>query len=114
LRQFSNLHAQLEPCARKKCVAQVCAVTATLSRRVLNYKAMVAPSKMEDGCRPMKSTLSKRKSSKAFAKLVVNSVSGKVLGVHFVGPEAAEIVQVLLKASINQICHCVVKKQERE
>jgi pyruvate/2-oxoglutarate dehydrogenase complex dihydrolipoamide dehydrogenase (E3) component len=50
----------------------------------------------------MKSTLSKRKSSKAFAKLVVNSVSGKVLGVHFVGPEAAEIVQVFPTQLVHQ------------
>ena len=45
-------------------------------------------------CRPMKSSLSKRKGSKAFAKMVVNSANGKVLGVHFAGAEAAEIVQV--------------------
>ena len=42
----------------------------------------------------MKSSLSKRKGSKAFAKMVVNSANGKVLGVHFAGAEAAEIVQV--------------------
>ena len=45
-------------------------------------------------CRPMKSSLSKRKGSKAFAKMVTSAKSNKVLGVHFVGPEAAEIVQV--------------------
>ena len=44
----------------------------------------------------MKSSLSKRKGAKAFAKLVVNSSSEKVLGAHFVGPEAAEIIQVRL------------------
>lgn len=57
----------------------------------------------------MKSSLSKRKGSKAFAKLVVNSKSGKVLGVHFVGPEAAEIVQVcsLSQKTLNrQSCNC--------
>ncbi len=46
------------------------------------------------GCRPMKSSLSKREASKAFAKMVVDSKSGRVLGVHFAGAEAAEIVQV--------------------
>jgi len=44
----------------------------------------------------MRSSLSKRDSSKAFAKMVVNSKSGRVLGVHFAGAEAAEIIQVCL------------------
>ena len=42
----------------------------------------------------MKSSLSKRKGAKAFAKMISHSKTGKVLGVHFVGPEAAEIIQV--------------------
>lgn len=42
----------------------------------------------------MKSSLSKRKGAKAFAKLIVNNSNDKVLGAHFVGPEAAEIIQV--------------------
>merc|ERR1712130_680869 len=42
---------------------------------------------------PMKSSLSKREASKAFAKMVVDSKSGRVLGVHFAGAEAAEIIQ---------------------
>ena len=44
--------------------------------------------------RPMQSTLSHKKGSKALAKLVVDSATDKVLGAHMVGPEAAEIIQV--------------------
>lgn len=49
----------------------------------------------------MKSSLSKRKGSKALAKIVSAGGGGRVLGVHFVGPEAAEIVQASIKQ--NQI-----------
>ena len=44
-------------------------------------------------CRPLKQSLS-RKDIKCLTKLLVDSKSQKVVGIHMVGAEAAEIVQV--------------------
>lgn len=54
--------------------------------------------------RPMKSSLSKRKGAKAFAKLISSSTTGQVLGAHFVGPEAAEIIQVRYMKPLYRVC----------
>ena len=54
----------------------------------------------------MKSSLSKRKGAKAFAKLVVNNSNDKVVGAHFVGPEAAEIIQV-------KICNAILERRSK-
>jgi glutathione reductase (NADPH) len=44
--------------------------------------------------RPMKATLSGR-DTRVFMKLVVDGLSGKVVGCHIIGPDAGEIIQVL-------------------
>ena len=44
--------------------------------------------------RPMKATLSGR-DTRAFMKLVVNGSNDKILGCHIVGPDAAELIQVV-------------------
>lgn len=44
--------------------------------------------------RPMKATLSGRE-TRSFMKLVVDGASGRVVGCHLVGPDAAELIQVV-------------------
>lgn len=44
-------------------------------------------------CRPMKNTLSGNE-GKGFMKIIVAADSDKVVGVHLIGPETAEIIQV--------------------
>ncbi|HZD92002.1 MAG TPA: FAD-dependent oxidoreductase, partial [Pseudolabrys sp.] len=44
--------------------------------------------------RPMKATLSGR-DTRCFMKLVVDGVSGQVVGCHLVGPDAGELIQVI-------------------
>ena len=44
--------------------------------------------------RPMKATLSGR-DTRVFMKLVVDGISGRVVGCHIIGPDAGEIIQVL-------------------
>lgn len=46
-------------------------------------------------CRPMKATIGGGE-GKAFMKLIVASDSDKVVGVHMIGPDCAEIMQVSL------------------
>ena len=50
--------------------------------------------------RPLKLTLSKS-DEKVFIKLIVNKVNNVVLGLHYVGPDAAEIVQGFSVAIVN-------------
>ena len=44
--------------------------------------------------RPMKATLSGRQ-TRSFMKLLVDGVSGRVVGCHLVGPDAGELIQVI-------------------
>jgi glutathione reductase (NADPH) len=44
--------------------------------------------------RPMKATLAGRE-TRSFMKLVVDGASGRVLGCHIVGPDAAELIQTV-------------------
>jgi glutathione reductase (NADPH) len=44
--------------------------------------------------RPMKATLSGR-STRSFMKLLVDGVTGRVVGCHIVGPDAGELIQVI-------------------
>ena len=50
--------------------------------------------------RPLKLTLSKSE-EKVFIKLIVNKANNVVLGLHYVGPDAAEIVQGFSVAIVN-------------
>ena len=45
------------------------------------------------GCRPMKNTLSGNE-GRGFMKILVASDTDTVVGVHLIGPETAEIIQV--------------------
>ena len=47
----------------------------------------------DDVCRPMKATIGGGQ-GKAFMKLIVETGQDKVVGVHMIGPECAEIMQV--------------------
>ena len=44
--------------------------------------------------RPMKATLSGR-DTRSFMKLVVDGITGRVVGCHIVGPDAGELIQVI-------------------
>ena len=50
--------------------------------------------------RPLRFSLSEKK-EKVFIKLIVNSQNNKVLGLHYVGEHAAEIVQGFSVAIVN-------------
>ncbi len=56
-------------------------------------------------CRALKDSLTDNE-GKGFIKVVVDAKTDKVLGIHLVGPEVAEILQVLSKLThILTCCH---------
>ena len=60
--------------------------------------------------RPLRFSLSKKK-EKVFVKLIVNSLNNKVVGLHYLGEHAAEIVQGFSVAIVNGLTKKAFDKQ---
>tara|TARA_B100000029_G_C17570056_1_gene956312 strand:- start:1622 stop:1912 length:291 start_codon:yes stop_codon:yes gene_type:complete len=50
--------------------------------------------------RPLRFSLSKLK-DKVFVKMIINSKNGKILGLHYIGENAGEIIQGFASAIVN-------------
>lgn len=55
-------------------------------------------------CRPMKNTVSGNE-TRGFMKIIVDAESERVVGMHMIGPDCAEIMQVSLLAHSLVFCH---------
>ena len=61
-----------------------------------SHASLLSPQEIRShllGCRPMKNTLSGTE-GRGFMKILVASDTDTVVGVHLIGPETAEIIQV--------------------